>query len=327
MSRGLGEFQKNILSFLNKSSLPILENDLLWQLASQTNNVQKEKYNYIFNQGHIKDSFYKSFRRSLKKLIDIGYLEISKPSKFISIEDLIKYYPHITRNLLIREMRLKFIPSIDEFIEKNIYNLKFNKYEVEAHNILELQEKDPVIYKQYEQRWMELRNKLISLLNEVDQDTKKILLKILSKGEQLFSDDKIIVKYSSSELVDLISHKLGSNSYHNQLLDELLKFTSECIYGNNFSHDIIKNKMYLVGNFSKDSSPHLTENFTKFLLNKFPEELKSFPGTKIYEPKEVITEGNISFYTTRGRDTIDPIINKLIRKDVFSKFKFITKIN
>jgi hypothetical protein len=324
MSKGLGELQNDILLALSDKSTPILEFELLWQIVEEKKKINKIPISDHFNNGTIEEAFYKSFRRSLNGLKEKGRVKVLNPSKFNSLDELIRLYPYCTRNNLIKEMRTMFLPFMKEYINDHLYRLKFKKHEVEAHHFRTYSKNNPESFTLSKIKWLELRKKIIKLFEIQGDNNFDTIIKFLAKGEQYFTNNKITVAEQMSVLAnELLELVITSNENQLEFTNELIAFLTEIIYGNVYSHDQLKNQLYIVAVFYKRNTSSLVAEFKEVLFRQFSEQIGSLPNSKSDLPKIKEREGIVEWYPVIEDDKIDPIIDKLILKDVFSSFRYI----
>lgn len=184
-------------------------------------------------------------------------------------------------------------------------------------------------FERYKSEWIKLRRRIINQLIDKNEATINSGIIFLAKGEELFQTDKVNVKISTiTALENLFKNLSDRDNLINNLEKELSEFLKESIYGFKYEHDAMKNKLYSISTFWKRSNSMITDEFKDYLLNSHFEKVEKLPKTEIH-PSTVMEkqEGIIRWYSDREQDKIDPIIDKLLNRDVFSSFKFITSIS
>ncbi len=333
MSRGFGSIQQDIISFLKNASFPLSQNEVIWALAEQKKILKKSSVSQYYFGGELNNSFYKSCCRAFAGLIKSNKVEIKTQKdlsvKYYSIDEFIRHYPYKTRNNLLKELRIDILPYVKTYISEHIHELKYNKHQIEQHSIEVFAQNDTKGFKECTVKWDILRAKLLKIIGiESNAEISKAILSLVVKGEQLFGNSQMFINGATSVLAKKFLDSVEDTKIpYNNIKDEINYFLSNCIYSNLYSHGVFKNQLYIVASFEKNINPTLNKDFKGALFRIFPEKIISLPGTKIATPPKRIKKGAFVYFTLKEENKFDPILDKLILRDVFSPIRYIVKLN
>src|ERR1035437_6038168 len=131
MSKGIGTFQQELLSYIPDT--PVLENELLWNLAEKTGNIfYGEKINDL-RFGQINKSFDNKFAKSIKSLSDRNLIRSTK-RKILTFDEMIKFYPFKTKKYEIKYLRERLFTKLKNFVIENPSSV-FSAPDLENHTL------------------------------------------------------------------------------------------------------------------------------------------------------------------------------------------------
>jgi hypothetical protein len=312
MSRGPGQLQKAILSQLERDPDSVLQNVLLWNIALERDEFEKNGKAFHLNgkvvqEGRIKKSFEISFRRAVKTCSAAG-LVCQNRTKITTLDEFIQLLPFITTRLEIFELRSALLPTIKKYIERNpTTNLDPFEYQLEI-----LEDKHSSAYKELKRSWENIETDALKLISNTELQNIDLWLDTLCWGRYHFRDRNRsgvlrIPSKTESDTEEKIANSL-------RVLVGRIKTFSEFKIGN------AKKVLYALFQAPRHGKTNLTKDFRNFLFNEQEELIKSLPGDE--EPATSRLYGRYhDNYLERRK--FSPLLDQLFDRHIFRELTFI----
>lgn len=315
MSLGPGKLQTTILE--NLQIKPISLNILLWKLAKKERKIDlNNSHSGIIEFGNINKAFHNNFLRAINSLKDNKRILVNA-EKISTLEDLIKYYPYKTLSLEIKNLRMKLLPEIVNFIQ-NQRTFPFTNIEVEENSLTRLKTSDIDAYKTLISNWLEIEDEL-KLVILSSRSFSYELIDIFNKGRALFHPfSKISVNDTLGNLIKSIEN---SSSVNKNIFTKLYQFYERYFINGKLEVNVFKNLMYSAVSVGKShGSSNVTPALKKYLYEKERDLISSLPD-HVTPPAR-----NESRWFQMGDDTeikFSPLLDKIIDRHLFKDFKFL----
>jgi len=321
MSKGPGKLQNLVVSEIHDSGGSISENSLIWKLAEREDKITISHTEGSLRFGFIESSFLKSINRAIISLSEEEGI-IREKRKLLNIDELITYYPFKTTKLEILGLRQTLLPALKDYILKE-HLAKYRLYQIEEFIIDKFISSNKELFEEAVLDWRKIEAILINMLIKAPIIERDFLILILIRGYQLIIDRNRSLEYKRpfSFLIDKIHDILRESIKEDKLLlaKTLKEFYSKYFKQTDINHIGMKSQLHEVVYFT-GSPPSLKEKAKKELYTRCRPYVKGLPGHK--EPEEKV--GKMVQYATHVEPTYSPFLNKLVDKQAFFPFYFLS---
>lgn len=296
---------------------PTLSSELCWLMAEEAGKVSRRSSgNPLLPEGGIVRSFYVSFTRALRGLVRDNRVGASW-RRLRSADELVTYYPFKTQDLRMRLLRERLLPHLRERM-RNAGRLRFSRAENEVFIIEKLTEDQ---LREATAKWSDLEGRLVDSLAIMPSDNRRHFMAVWARGCSIFPSRRSTTQ--DPPLGSLIAK-----------LEDLPRQSKEvCLLASNLiefyvtwfpreQRDVVHLKSLLAEEFDlgEDSKGRMRDEFKRELHKMEPDFIESLPGDR-HRRTESEEETDLQDYF---ENRFSPLLDQLVRKDVFRQFTFLT---
>lgn len=320
MSSGHGKLQNEILD--NLTSSPIYQNELYWKIAQSDPRrlvpcaSASPALNSVINK-----SFLENFRRAIKRLIEEKVIQVEK-KEFRTFEEIVQYYPYLTSEYAILNLRKSLLPHIATLIQEKPGS-KIVSTDIENHQVDNLKEQDGKKFKQLRSDWIDLRGQIIEHLHKNNPESVTSWICLLARGELLFNASSR--NFEDSFIAHFNTIKKTANQ-DSQLIVNIRAFIKTYFDENHWKVGSLKGRLYehVVDFTTTLGKSALKPEAKEYLLGKARDVIIKLPE---HEEPPVVPEnkkGTPECLFNDKKRVFSPILDSLIKRDVFKSHTFIS---